>query len=129
MPTISLPNANKKCLRLTLYPVRSSTFEQSHGVDIFDYHRGHQTEIGGALTIFTEQPDITLIPGYSARAITSAGTLTAESFLQIADAFLAAARQAGTVDAIYLSLHGAMSVVDEPDPEGYLIAELRKMFR
>ena len=59
-------------------------FEQSDGAAILDYHRGHQTEIGGALTVFAGQPDLTLVPTYSARAITSAGTLTADSFAQIA---------------------------------------------
>lgn len=102
-------------------------FEQSHGAAILDYHRGHQTEIGGALTIFEDQPDLTLVPTYSARAITSAGTLTADSFAQIAAAFVSAARAAGPVDAVYLSLHGAMSAVGEGDPEGYLIAQLRQI--
>lgn len=100
-------------------------FERSSGTELFEYHRGHQTEIGGALTVLEEQDGIRLIPGYSARAITSAGTLTAESFAQIAREFLAAVRAAGPVDALYLSLHGAMSADGEPDPEGYLLAELR----
>ncbi len=102
-------------------------FECSSGIELFDYHRGHQTEIGGALSILEGQDAITVVPGYSARAITSAGTLTAESFAQIAAEFLAAVRAAGPVDAVYLSLHGAMSAVGEPDPEGYLLAELREI--
>lgn len=108
-------------------PSTIADFNLSKGSELLDYHRGLQTEIGGALTIFAQQTDVTMVPGYSARAITSAGTLEADSFDQIAQAFLAAISDAGPVDAVYLSLHGAMSAVGEPDPEGYLLAELRQI--
>jgi microcystin degradation protein MlrC len=127
MPTIFIAECKQEVSSFNPVPSTIADFEESHGTEILDYHRGHQTEIGGALTIFEAQSDLTLAPGYSARAITSAGTLTAESFAQIAAAFLAAVRAAGPIDAVYLSLHGAMSAVDEPDPEGYLVAELRKI--
>jgi len=106
-------------------PSTIADFERSTGGELFDYHRGHQTEIGGALHVLEAQESLTLLPGYSARAITSAGTLTADSFAQIAAEFCAAVRAASPVDAVYVSLHGAMSAVGEPDPEGYLLAELR----
>ncbi|MEZ4614959.1 MAG: M81 family metallopeptidase [Caldilineaceae bacterium] len=127
MPNILIAECKQEVSSFNPVPSTIADFEQSNGAEILDYHRGHQTEIGGALTIFEQESDITLTPTYSARAITSAGTLEAPSFAQIADAFLVAARAAVPVDAVYLSLHGAMSAVGEPDPEGYLLAELRKI--
>lgn len=135
MPNIFIAECKQEVSSFNPVPSTIVDFVQSHGDEILNHHRGHQTEIGGALTIFEAQSDITLTAGYSARAITSAGTLTAESFDEIAQAFLAAAQDAKQAtqqatqgfDAIYLSLHGAMSAVGEPDPEGYLISELRKI--
>jgi hypothetical protein len=64
---------------------------------------------------------------YSARAITSGGTLAATDFDQIAGAFLARVREAMPVDAAYFCLHGAMAADGEDDPEGLLLAEVRNM--
>ena len=36
-------------------------------------------------------------------------------------------RQAGPVDAAYFALHGAMAAENEDDPEGYLLAQARKI--
>lgn len=110
-------------------PVTSSyaDFDISHGAALLDFHQGLKTEIGGALDVFAEQSNIELVPTYSARAITSGGTLAAESFERISSEFLSAVRAALPVDGIYLSLHGAMAVAGEDDPEGWLLAELRQI--
>jgi microcystin degradation protein MlrC len=113
----------------TFNPVTSTydDFDVSFGAALLDHHRGIQSEIGGALSVFANAGDIELVPTYSARAITSGGTLAAESFRRIAEEFLAAVRAAPPVDGIYFSLHGAMSAVGEDDPEGWLLAEVRKI--
>ena len=53
--------------------------------------------------------------------------LASEDFQRIANEFLASVRRAPHVDAVYLSLHGAMSAQNEDDPEGFLLAEIRKI--
>jgi microcystin degradation protein MlrC len=113
----------------TFNPVASTyaDFEISFGEDVLNYHRGIQSEIGGALPIFAAAADIEVIPTYSARAITSGGTLTAEGFRRIGQEFLAALGTAPPVDGIYFSLHGAMSATGEDDPEGWLLAETRNI--
>src|SRR5215471_6738035 len=100
-------------------------FHFSHGADILSYHRGGQNEVAGALSVFDARPDVELVPTFSARAISSAGTLAAADWHGIADEFLGAVRAAGPVDAVYFSLHGAMGAEDEGDPEGYLLRETR----
>ncbi|RIK41114.1 MAG: microcystin degradation protein MlrC [Chloroflexi bacterium] len=113
----------------TFNPVVSSyaDFDVSFGAELLDYHRDIKSEIGGALHVFAHTGGIELFPAYSARAITSGGTLAAESFRRIGQEFLAAVRAAPPVDGIYFSLHGAMSAEGEDDPEGWLLAETRKI--
>lgn len=46
---------------------------------------------------------------------------------RIAAEFLDSIRQAPPVDGVFFSLHGAMASEDELDPEGYLLAETRRL--
>src|SRR5687768_10068200 len=87
------------------------------GEDMFARHRDLQSEVAGALSVLGRREDLTLVPGYSARAITSGGTLAGAAFRRIADDFLAAVRAAGEVDGVYFALHGAMAAAGEEDPE------------
>lgn len=98
-----------------------------HGAQMIEAHRGVGTEIGGALDVFASQPGIKVIGGYGARAITSGGTLRDSTLERIAREFLDAVRAHRDVDAIYFCLHGAMGSETEHDPEGYLLAETRKI--
>jgi microcystin degradation protein MlrC len=110
-------------------PVPSSLadFETLWGSAFLDYHRGLNSEMAGALGIFATRSDVEIVPAYSARSITYGGTLAAGDFTQLAAEFLALVQAAGAVDAVYFSLHGAMSAENESDPEGYLLAETRKI--
>ena len=100
-------------------------FVVTWGQTILDNHRGLNTEIAGSLEVFDGHGDIELVPTYSARMIVSGGTLARPDFERIRTEFLDAVRAAGPVDGIYLSLHGAMAAVDEDDPEGLLLTEIR----
>jgi microcystin degradation protein MlrC len=108
-------------------PSHREDFVVSAGQAILEHHRAGDVELGGALSIFDSRPDVDVVPTYSARAITSAGTLAAEDFQSIARGFLDQIRAAPPVDAVYLSLHGAMSAAGEGDPEGYLLQETRRI--
>ncbi len=113
----------------TFNPVAShyADFAVSFGDDLIRFHRTACNEVGGALSVFDSHPDIQLVPTYSARAITSGGSLAAADWNRIATEFLTSLRNAPPVDAIYYSLHGAMSAENQDDPEGYLLAETRKI--
>ena len=82
------------------------------GAKFFAYHRGVRNEVGGALAVFDSRPSLEIISGYSARGITSSGTVSSEAFLQIASHFLDAVRDAGKLDGIYFALHGALAAED-----------------
>ena len=97
------------------------------GDELLRYHRGVRNEIAGALSVFDQRADIEIVPAYSARAITSGGTLDAADFRRIANEWAEGIAAAGPVDAVYFSLHGAMAATEEDDPEGALLAETRKI--
>lgn len=127
MPKILLAECKQEVS--TFNPVISQydDFDIDSGDDIVRLHRGLPTEMGGAIKIFDEQGNIELVPTYSARAITSGGTLAGAAFERIATEFLDALRAAPPVDGIYFSMHGAMAAETEDDPEGYLLFEARKI--
>jgi len=102
-------------------------FEILWGKAFLDYHRGLNSEVAGALAVFESRADVEIAPAYSARSITSGGTLIGAEFTQLAAEFLALVQTAGPVDAIYYSFHGAMAAENQSDPEGYLLAETRKI--
>lgn len=100
------------------------------GSELLDYHRHVRNEVGGALNIFDQTPDVEVIPGYSAFFITSGGTLCREAWQRISTEFLrvvAEAQQQHSLDGAYFCMHGAMASEDELDPEGYLISQSRKL--
>jgi microcystin degradation protein MlrC len=104
-------------------------FVYSAGDEIRQFHEGIDSEMGGALRVFAGA-GVETVGAFSARAITSNGTLAAPDWDRIAREFLdgvAAAWQAGPIDGIYFSMHGAMCAANESDPEGYLLQETRKI--
>lgn len=90
-------------------------------------HRGLNTELGGAFSVFDARPDIEVLPTILAAA-GSAGLLSADGWARLSKQVLAAvAAQIDEADAVYACLHGAMAADGELDPEGYLLTEIRRM--
>jgi microcystin degradation protein MlrC len=103
------------------------SFTINTGEQLFTYHTGIESEVSGALGVFRQRSDLTLIPAYGARS-TSAGPLAQESFDRIASEFLSAIQHhASNIDACYFAMHGAMGTTEELDPEGYLLQEARQI--
>jgi microcystin degradation protein MlrC len=101
-------------------------FVISHGDEILAFHDGIKSEVGGAMSVFREA-GCELIGAYSAKAITSGGTLAADAWNRIAEEFLAAVQAAPPVDAVFFSMHGAMCAANEVDPEGFLLTKAREI--
>lgn len=97
------------------------------GHELLAYHRTVRNEIGGALSVFDATEEVELVPTYSAFFITSGGTLAKPDWERIASEFLGEIRQAPPVDGVYFCMHGAMASEEELDPEGFLLAETRKI--
>ncbi len=102
-------------------------FTINYGAELLAYHDGKETEVRGALDVFNADSDIEAVPIYGARS-NSAGPLEQESFERIAAEFSHALEaHADSADALYFCLHGAMGCTQEMDPEGYLLAEARRL--
>ncbi len=102
-------------------------FSIRRGEALFDYHRGVRNEVGGALSVLEQSRNVELVPAYGAMFITSGGTLAKSAWERIAREFLDSIRAAPPVDGVYFAMHGAMASEDELDPEGWLLAETRKI--
>lgn len=109
-------------------PFRYEDFDIADGEAILAYHRDAATEVGGALTVFAGPGDVEIVPTYSARAITSGGTVAGADWHRIRDEFQASLARAIDPDGAYIALHGAMVAAEEPDPEGALLAIARERF-
>jgi microcystin degradation protein MlrC len=89
---------------------------------------GRNTALEGALAVFDRNADVEVVPTISARS-GSAGILSAAGWQQLSTEWLqAVAPHANKVDALYISLHGAMGAEGEPDPEGFLLERVRTLF-
>lgn len=88
--------------------------------------RGLNTAMGGVLKILDADKDVMVVPGFSARS-DSAGPLSAMSWKRLSSEFLSVVdKHADQADGVFVSLHGAMCAETETDPEGHLLAEIRK---
>ncbi len=107
-------------------PTRFEDFSVTIGEALLESNRGGRGTIGGALSVFDQHADIQLVPTFGAGAL-SGGDLAAADFDRLAGEFLKHLKAAPAVDGVYFSLHGAMAAKNEGDPEGYLLAESRKI--
>jgi len=100
------------------------------GDELIAYHRSVRNEIGGAIGVL-DNAGVELVPAYSAFFITSGGTLAEPAWQRIAKEFLDSIREqlskGGPVDGIYFCMHGAMASEQQVDPEGWLLAETRRI--
>ena len=127
MPRILIAECKQEVA--TFNPVLSGydDFTIRHGQSILEYHRQVRSEVGGALSVFDAAPGVELVPTCSAHFITSGGTLADGAFERLASELLSSIKAAPMVDGVYFSLHGAMATRSEGDPEGWLLAETRKI--
>lgn len=97
------------------------------GNDIFDYFKGVKNEIGGFLDYFRDKKDISLHPAVAANAIPGPRAAR-EVFDLVLEKIIQAYRAAERIDAILLSLHGAMLIAGEggSDGEGMLLEKIRQ---
>ncbi len=93
------------------------------GPDMVGRFRGTRNEVGGyidAAAKYGWEPVFAV-----AANATPSGALTKETWETIRDKILDAAKSAGKLDAVCLSLHGAMVTETEDDAEGALLEALR----
>lgn len=126
MPRILLLDCKQEISSFNPLQSGYENFHVTRGEDLLA-HRGLNTEVGGALSVFDAEPDIEVVPAIAARA-GSAGILSSTGWARLSAEILeAVAAKIDTCDAVYASLHGAMAAEGELDPEGHLLTEIRRM--
>jgi microcystin degradation protein MlrC len=127
MPRIVIAECKQEVSTFNPVPSRYEDFRVARGAAVSKYHLATREEVGGALSVFHAADNIDLVPTYATSSNTSGGVLSAESFDRLSNDFLTGLVEAGTVDAAYFSLHGAMQAENENDPEGFLLQEARRI--
>jgi microcystin degradation protein MlrC len=93
------------------------------GDAMMGYFKGTRNEVGGYIES-AEKYSWEPVFGAAANA-TPSGKLTKETWETIRDKIVGTAKKAGKLDAVCLSLHGAMVTETEDDAEGALLEALR----
>ena len=127
MPKILVAECKQEVSSFNPVASQYADFIVLRGAELLAYHRRVADEMGGALSVFDDRAGLEVVPTYSARAITSGGTLDAASWQRLASEWVAALAAVPPCEGVYLSLHGAMSAAGEDDPEGYLLQEARRI--
>lgn len=127
MPRILIAECKQEVSTFNPYLSGYGDFGIRRGRELIDYHRTVRNEVGGALTVFDAASGVEVVPAYSAFFISSGGTLAKAAWERIAGEFLDAIRAAPPVDGVYFCMHGAMASEEELDPEGWLLAETRRI--
>lgn len=73
------------------------------------------------------KPENCLLEGIIAAKAMSGGELSAETFTDLKNMLLSGIKSVKNLDAVFLVLHGAMAAEDEPDTEGVILSEVRKL--
>ncbi len=108
-------------------PSTIEDFNIGRGPQWLDDRRFINDEIGGALSVFEAEVDVEVVPTMGAKAITSGGTLRAADWAALRGELVQTLEDNSQVDAAYFCLHGAMSAEGEPDPEGDLLQQARRI--
>ncbi len=126
MPRILIAECMQEISSFNPIPSDYGYFHIERGEEMLG-QRGLNTAIGGALSVFEAAGDVTLVPTYGARS-GSAGLLSAAGWRRLSSELLdAVAGGINDVDAVFVSLHGAMGADGELDPEGFLLERIRQM--
>ncbi len=97
------------------------------GQGLIEHFANTNTYVAGGLDVFSAE-GIEVVPTYGAGSVTSGGPVPAADLDGMTDELLAAVEAAHhDVDGVYLAFHGAMAGVEEPDPEGRIIEQVRDM--
>jgi len=109
-------------------PTEYELFSIQRGDEVLEVNRGTSTAISGALDLFEKQSDLEIVTTFAAKAV-SAGPMSTKCWDRLSTEFIDSLRpHVGSVDAIYLSLHGSMGGESEMDPEGWVLEQTRNLF-
>ena len=127
LPRILVAECLQEVSSFNPVPSGYDLFVVHRGEVMLDTQRGLNTFVAGALGVFEATAGVEVVPTDSARSF-SAGPLSRAGFERLSGELLEeVSANAKEIDAVYVSLHGAMGADGYPDPEGYLLEECRRI--
>lgn len=93
--------------------------------EVIPFFKGNKSEISAFIDV-GEEENFELIPAIAANAWPG-GPVTREVYNMVKDTIIESINKASDIDAVLLSLHGAMVLEDEPDGEGELLEAIREV--
>ncbi|MBA7526159.1 hypothetical protein ES705_18320 [subsurface metagenome] len=96
-----------------------------YGQEIIDFFKNTKVEIGAFIDVCKKE-NFEIIPTIAANA-SPGGTVTREMFELVKKNIIDTINREKNIDAILLSLHGAMVLEDAPDGEGELLEAIRQV--
>ena len=102
---------------------RLEDYSPRYGHEIIEFYGGTRTEIGGFIDALGEE-GIEIVPTIAAGA-TPAGPINRMDFEHMVESVLRGIGEAGEVDGVLLSLHGAMVAEEVPEAEGAILEAVR----
>jgi microcystin degradation protein MlrC len=119
---ISQETCSFNVVKTTLQDFKTTYFKQGKQVMRVPPDDG---VIGGFISVM--KPKKHLFEGSIYAKSMSGGPLSSETFVTLKSMLLNGLKKAGKLDAVFLSLHGAMAAEDEPDTEGAILTETREL--
>ena len=92
---------------------------------------GTRTELGGAIDVLQAAPGVEMVPAMAAWC-ESGGPVEEGDLQRLTHELLTSIQAASggdgsSLDGVYLALHGAMAGTSQVDPEGHVLAEVRRL--
>ena len=116
MPRILIAECKQEVSTFNPHLSGYDDFAVRRGEEMLRYHRSVRNEVGGALSVFEAQPDVELVPTYSAFFITSGGTLARHGVAAHRGRVPGGDSCRAAGDGVYFCMHGAMASEDEVRP-------------
>ena len=102
-------------------------FTIHRGADLLEATRSSNSTLAGNIDVLEARSDIELVPTYGAWCNTTGGLVAGPDMERLISELLAAVEAHAPVDAVCLSLHGAMAGETEIDPEGRVASGIRQI--
>ena len=128
MPRVLIAGIAQEISSFNPVPTEYELFSIQQGEEVVEVNKGTSTAIAGAMEVFDSEVDVQFVTTFAAKAV-SAGPMSAKCWNTLSVEFIDSLRPyVGEVDAVYLSLHGAMGGESELDPEGWVLEQTRALF-
>lgn len=107
-------------------PTLYDDFRVTRGENVLSTYQGTKTEVAGVMDVLTQAGGFELVPTLAAASV-SGGCIPTADLDRLLDELVESVRAVHPVDGACLCFHGAMAGETEDDPEGRVLADIRRV--